>query len=202
LSTHGSAVAMAGMGLAVGPSDDSEVIEMKIIRSAIIAAIAVTGIVTAAPAEATGSRALRGHIEGNFQPTPCPDDSGRVVAWLGTVDVRGDNIDYGWVEFFGESQEGPNYLYFEERWGIFDLGPDGIPDTAEACGPTLIEGDEAGVGFFDPPKAFAFGTVTGDPTFPGVTEGSRMFWAGTVTPDPDTGVPISFEAGIRIWSRR
>lgn len=175
---------------------------MKFIRTAIVTAIAVAGVVAAAPAEATGSRPLRGHIEGNFAPAPCPDDSGRVVAWLGTVDVRGDDTDYGWVEFFGESRETPNYVYFEERWGIFDLGPDHMPSVAEACGPTLIEGDETGLGFFDPPKAFAFGTVTGDPTFPGITAGSHMFWAGTVTADPETGVPISFEARLRIWPRR
>lgn len=121
----------------------------------------------------------------------------------GTVDVKGDDNDDGWVEFFGESTETPRYLYFEERWGIFDLGPDGIPTVAEACGTTLIEGDEAGIGFFGGNNpVFAFGTVTADPAFPGVSEGSSMFWAGTVTADPATGVPISFEAGIRIWPRR
>ncbi len=95
---------------------------------------------------------------------------------------------------------GSDHRYFEERWGIFDLGEDGIPDAAEACGPTLIEGDEAGIGFIGGSHpAFAIGTVTGDPTFPGVTEGSRMFWRGTMTADLDTGVPLSFEARLRIW---
>ncbi len=122
--------------------------------------------------------AIRGDIEGDFQPTPCTDDSGR------------------------DSKEGPNYVYFDERWGIFDLGEDGIPDAVEACGPTLIEGDEAGIGFIGGSNpAFAIGKVTGDPTFPGVTEGSRMYWRGTVTDDPDTGAPLSFEARLRIWPR-
>ncbi|MFW2335749.1 hypothetical protein [Ilumatobacter sp.] len=47
---------------------------------------------------------------------------------------------------------------------------------AEACGTPLIEGDEAGIGCFGGNHpVFAFGTVTGDPTFPGVAEGSSMF---------------------------
>ncbi len=72
---------------------------MKLIRTTIGLALAVIGIVMAAPADATGFGAVRGDIDGDFQPTPCPDDSGRVVAWLGTVDI--DDGNDGWVEFFG-----------------------------------------------------------------------------------------------------